>query len=76
MIILDPNTMFANVESIKKSLEEAEQARRETEMEKARIAEKRTLAKAKEPCAEATAFSIFRTLQKAHMECCMFQWKL
>lgn len=75
-IILDPNTMFANVESIKKSLEEAEKARREAEMEKARIADKRALAKAKEPSAEATASSTSRTLQKAQMESCMFQWEL
>jgi len=52
--------MFANVESIKKSLEKAEKARRKGEMEKARIAEKRALAKTKE----------------IQMESCMFQWEL
>jgi len=60
--------MFANVESIKRSLEEAEKAQREAEMEKARIADKRALAKAKEPSAEATALSTSTTLQKAQME--------
>ena len=68
--------MFANVESIKKSLEEAEKASREAEMEKTRIAENRALAKAKEPSAKATALSTSRTLQKAQMESCMFPWEL
>jgi len=45
-------------------------------MEKARMAEKRALGKAKNPSAEATALSTFRTLQKAQMESCMFQWEL
>jgi len=75
-IILDPNYMFANVASIKKSLKEAEKAQREAEMAKARIAEKRALVKAKEPSAEATALSTSQTLQKARMESCMFPWEL
>ena len=72
-ILLDLNTMFANVVSIKKSWEEAEKARREAEKEKARIAEKSDLTKAKEPSAEVTALSIFRTLQKVKIELCRFQ---
>ena len=48
--------MFANVESIKKSLEKAEKTRREGETENARIAEKRALAKTKEIQIESCMF--------------------
>ncbi|KAG0636260.1 hypothetical protein HOY80DRAFT_1055092 [Tuber brumale] len=75
-VILDPNTIFANVESIKRSLEEAEKARGEAEAEKAKIAEKKAQAKAKEPSLEEAALRTSRNLQKAQMESCMFQWEL
>jgi len=57
-------------------LEEAEKARWEAEMEKARIVGKRALAKAKEPSAKATALSTSTTLQKAQIESCLFQREL
>jgi hypothetical protein len=75
-VIMDPNTVFANVESIKRSLEEAERARVVQEAEKARIAEKKALAKAKEPSAEEEASRTSRALQRAQMEACIFQWEL
>jgi len=72
-VILDPNTIFANVESIKPSLEEAEKVRIAGEAEKARIAAR---AKEKEPSSEEAALRTSRNLQRAQMESCMFQWEL
>ena len=72
-VILDPNTIFANVESIKRLLEEAEKVQIAGEAEKARIAEKKTRAKKKEPSSEEAALRTSRNLQREQMESCMFQ---
>jgi len=75
-VILDPNTIFANVESIKRSLQKAEKVRIAGEAEKARIAEKKAWAKEKEPSSEEAALRTSRNLQRAQMESCIFQWEL
>lgn len=75
-VTLDPNTIFANVESIKHSLEEAEQARIVAEAGKVKIAERKPQKKAKEPLAEEEALRTSKALQKTRMEACMFQWEL
>ena len=75
-VALDPNTVFANVEVIKRSLEEAEQMRVREEMQKAKTAEKKANAKAKVPLAEAEASRTSLLLQRTQMEEYMFEWEL
>jgi hypothetical protein len=57
---VDPNTLFVNVETIKRAIDEAAKARE--------------LAKEKEPAAEAEAQRVFRALGQVKMEACIFEW--
>ncbi len=73
---MDPNILFANCETIKRSMDEASKAQVEAEAAKASAAEKRTQAKAKEPQAEDEALRTSRALGKRQMESCMFEWQV
>ena len=68
-VAVDPNTLFANVETIKRAMDEV--ATREKERAQ-------TLAEEKEkgPVAEAEAQKTSHALEKAKMESCMLEWQL
>ena len=57
-----PNSLFANIETIKRSMDEAAKAEE--------------LVKEKESTAEAEALRTSRALEQAKMESCMFEWQL
>ena len=57
-----PNSLFANIETIKRSMDEAAKAEE--------------LAKEREPAGEVEALQVSRALEQAKMESCMFEWQL
>ena len=61
-VTVDPNSLFANIETIKQSMDEA-----------AKVGE---LAKEKEHAGEAEALRASRALEQMKMESCMFEWQL
>ncbi|KAG0132722.1 DDE superfamily endonuclease-domain-containing protein [Tuber indicum] len=67
-VVLDPNRVFANVDSIKRSLEAEETARVEARAKKARIAEKKAEAKAKGTAGEVEALETSQLWERVQME--------
>ena len=61
-VTVDPNSLFANIETIKRSVDEAAKAEE--------------LVKEREPAGEAEALQVSRALEQAKMESCMFEWQL
>ena len=61
-VTVAPNSLFANIETIKWSVDKAAKAEE--------------LAKEREPVGEAEALQVSRALEQAKMESCMFEWQL